>query len=481
MGSTQSHEECVTHDENLHAKSDIATAEAAPAPRPELVQPQAEPSPLVSPQPAPKLSADWERSTTSSSEPSSMEPLPEEAPEGCSFPVLDTSKLPECLLKSNFSAIRFRKSCYFDATVRWGVKAFVPYNHMLLPCGFTTPLDEYQSLRNDVCLWDVASERQIELLGPDAFKLAEILTPRPIAGMKVGECRYAMITDAEGMVLNDPIVLKLSEDRYWLSIADSDLLLWIKGLAVGRGLDVRVTEAAVSPLAVQGPKSVLLMRDLFGDWVDDLKFYHFRQTSFDGIPMLLARSGWSPERGYELYLQDESRGDELWEKIMEAGHKYLITPGVPNQIRRMEGGLLSYGTDVTSSHSAMELGLPPRWCSAAKDAEFIGKAALKRLAEEGGPKRQVVGLEFCSSESEGLEQALCPLFRSWRVLAESGGIGTVGEVTSVVYSPAIGARIAIATLATEVSEAGGEVSVEMPSGSLARAIVRKLPFMPRAP
>mmetsp|Transcript_42294 Transcript_42294/g.92452 ORF Transcript_42294/g.92452 Transcript_42294/m.92452 type:complete len:480 (-) Transcript_42294:38-1477(-) len=479
MGSTQSHEECVTHDENLHAKSDIATAEAAPAPRPELVQPQAEPSPLVSPQPAPKLSADWERSTTSSSEPSSMEPLPEEAPEGCSFPVLDTSKLPECLLKSNFSAIRFRKSCYFDATVRWGVKAFVPYNHMLLPCGFTTPLDEYQSLRNDVCLWDVASERQIELLGPDAFKLAEILTPRPIAGMKVGECRYAMITDAEGMVLNDPIVLKLSEDRYWFSIADSDLLLWIKGLAVGRGLDVKVTEPDVSPLAIQGPKSLSLMRDLFGDWVDDLKFYHFRETTLDGIPMVVARSGWSPERGYELYLQDGSRGDELWERIMEAGRMYSIKPGVPNQIRRMEGGLLSYGSDVTSAHNVMELGLPPKWCSAAKTADFIGKAALKRLAENGGAQRQVMGLEFCG-RGEGLEQNLGPLFKSWKVVA-SDGEGDLGEVTSLCHSPGMGAYIAIATLKSEASEAGGEVYVETPHGILARAVVRKLPFMPRAP
>ena len=142
--------------------------------------------------------------------------------------------------------------------------------------------------------------------------------------MKVGECRYAMLTDEKGHVINDPVALKLADDRYWFSIADSDVLFWAKGLALGRGLDVCVSEAAVSPLAVQGPKSTDLVRDLFGSWVDDLKFYHFRQTELDGIPMLLARSGWSPERGYELYLQDESRGDELWERMMAAGQKYAI-------------------------------------------------------------------------------------------------------------------------------------------------------------
>jgi aminomethyltransferase len=488
MGSVQSNEECITHDEIVSAKKDIAVAEGpwvetdAPTLGSDLEQPQGEPSPWTGPDQSPKLFVGSEQSTPRS-QPSSIEPLPETLADGCSDPEPEPWKPPECLFKSNFSALRFLKSCYFDATVRWGLKAVAPYNHMLLPIGFTSVEEECENLRNNVCLWDVAVERQIELFGKDALKLAEMLTPRPLASMKVGECRYAMITDPDGMVLNDPVVLKLSEDRYWFSIADSDLLLWIKGLAVGRGLDVRVTEAAVSPLAVQGPKSVLLMRDLFGDWVDDLKFYHFRETSLDGIPMLLARSGWSPERGYELYLQDESRGDELWEKIMEAGQKYSITPGVPNHIRRIEGGLLSYGQDVTSRHSAMELGLPLKWCSAAKDADFIGKAALKRLAEEGGPKRQVVGLEFRTSEGEDLEQKLCPPFRPWRVLAsnaESGDIGAVGEVTSVCYSPVLGAHIAIATLSAEASKAGGEVSVETPSGSVARALVRKLPFMPRA-
>jgi len=384
--------------------------------------------------------------------------------------------LPDCLLRTNFSALRFRKSCYFDATVRWGVQGFTPYNHMLLPIGFTSPEEEYRSLCNDVCLWDVAAERQVELAGADALKLAEMVTPRPLGTMKAGEARYAMITDEAGMVLNDPVVLKLAEDRYWFSLADSDILLWIKGLAIAHRLDVCVTEPAVSPLAVQGPKSLALMRDLFGDWVDELKFYHFKAVELDGVPMLLARSGWSPERGYELFLQDESRGDELWERIMSAGKKYNIRPGVPNQIRRIEGGMLSYGSDMTPEHSVLELGLPKKWCSPDKAADFVGKAALQRLVAEGAPRRSVVGLQF--SADEGDDAGLGPLWKPWKVQAADSG-DAIGFVTSVCFSPAVGAHLAIATIDVESSADGTAVTVETTGLGPRSAVVRKLPFLPR--
>jgi aminomethyltransferase len=298
--------------------------------------------------------------------------------------------------------------------------------------------------------------------------------------MKVGECRYAMMTDEKGHVINDPVVLKLADDRYWFSIADSDVLFWAKGLALGRGLNVRVSEAPVSPLAVQGPKSTDLMRDLFGSWVDDLKFYHFRETDLDGIPMLLARSGWSPERGYELYLQDESRGDELWERVMAAGQKYSISPGVPNHTRRMEGGLLVYGCDITSAHSVLELGLPPKWCSGDKAADFMGKAAIRELIESGGPQRRVVGLEFLVAGA-GVGE-LDPLVKPWKIFRavdEKPSDIVVGHVSSACFSPTLEAHIAIATVTSEKSNPGDEVYVETPTGCR-HAVVRKLPFMPRA-
>lgn len=222
------------------------------------------------------------------------------------------------------------------------------------------------------------------------------------------------------------------------------------------------------------------MRDLFGSWVDDLKFYHFRQTELDGIPMLLARSGWSPERGYELYLQDESRGDELWERMMEAGSKYSISAGAPNHPRRVEGGLLVYGCDITSSHSVLELGLPPKWCSGDKAADFMGKAAIHKLIENGGPKRRVVGLEFLVAGA-GVGE-LDPLVKPWKVLQaveDRPSEMAAGCVSSACFSPALEAYIAIATLTSEASNPGDRVYVETPTGCR-EAIVRKLPFMPRA-
>jgi aminomethyltransferase len=322
-------------------------------------------------------------------------------------------------------------------------------------------------------------ERQIEVAGEDALQLVELLTPRVLGSMKVGEARYAIMTDDQGMVINDPVVLRVGEEKYWFSIADSDMLFWIKGLALGRGLNVKVTEPDVSPLAVQGPKSLPLMKELFGDWVEDLKSFQFRATDLDGIPMLLCRSGWSPERGYELFLMDGSRGDELWEKVMAAGQKYSIKPGCPNHIRRIEGGMLSFGNDVSPQNSILELGLPEKWCFTDKP-EFLGKAAIKELSESGGPKQKVVGLEFEKTAVE--DRNVGPLMKPWDVLAvdNEGKTVVVGWVTSVVFSPAMETHLAIATVSAEMSSAATEVLVDTAVGDRRSAFVRKLPFMPRA-
>jgi len=270
------------------------------------------------------------------------------------------------------------------------------------------------------------------------------------------------------MIINDPVVLKLAENRFWFSIADSELILWVKAIAWARDLDVSIKEASVSPCAVQGPKAHVLLQELFGDWVGDLKYYMFRQTSLDGIPMVLARSGWSPERGYELYLQDESRGDELWERLMEAGQKYGIKPGVPNQIRRIEGGMLNYGSDITSEHNALELGLPKRMVD--KAGEFIGKDALHKIAAGGGPKRGIVGVEL---PGPALKTSM---IRPWKV-RDAGG-DHVGSLTSFCYSPMLGANIGMGTVSLEATAPGTPVLLDTPNG-LSEAVVRKLPFMKR--
>jgi len=258
------------------------------------------------------------------------------------------------------------------------------------------------------------------------------------------------------------------------------MLYWIKGIALGRGLKVKVSQPDVSPLAVQGPKSLPLMKELFGDWVEELKYFNFRETELDGIPMVLCRSGWSPERGYELFLQDGSRGDELWEKIMAAGQKYGIKPGRPNLIRRVEGGMLSFGVDITTEHNVLELGLPPMWNGAKKEADFLGKAAIMSLLEAGGPKKRIVGLQLHACDVE--DRNLGPMMKPWDVFAvdEMGDDTVVGKVTSIIFSPVMRTHIAIATLTTEMTNAGMEVVVDTACGGRRTAVVRKLPFMPRA-
>lgn len=380
---------------------------------------------------------------------------------------------------------RFRKSCFFNSTVRHGVKDFTTYNHMLFPLGYYGQEADYEHMKKHVSIWDVAVQRQVELVGPDALKLLELLTPRAMADMKVGQCRYAVIIDEEGKVLNDPVALRLAEDRFWLSAADSDLEFWARGVALGKNLDVKVFEAKVSPLDVLGPKSLELLTELFGEWIADLKYFTFRETELDGIPIVLARSGWSPERSYELYLQDESRGEELWEKIMEAGQKYCIRPGVPNQYRRIEGGMLNFGeeSDITRSHNALELGLPARWCSScAKAGDFIGKAALRRIEEEGGPTRKVVGLKLLDGNQDPVQP---PQLRPRRVYSKVVGEGEkpqledIGMVTSLCFSPELGVNIGIATLNIAFTKIGTEVLVDMLDTPPRLAEVSAMPFLPR--
>jgi len=452
-------------------------AELSPL-RKSLPQPQQEPSPLHSSlqDPSPLHNDEFgqlpEPMSRSDSEPAS-EPTPPRSP----TQELGTAHatIPEALFKTNLASLRFKKSPYFDATLRWGAQSFQPYNHILMPQVFSSEEDECENLRNNVCLWDVSCERQIEVSGKDALQLAEMLTPRILGSMKVGEARYAVMTDEQGMVINDPVVLKIAEDRYWFSIADQDMLYWIKGIALGRGFEVKVFDADVSPLAVQGPKSLPLMKDLFGEWVEELKYFHFREAELDGIRMMVCRSGWSPERGYELFLMDGSRGDELWEKVMAAGQKYSIKPGRPNLIRRLEGGMLSFGVDVTPEHNVLELGLPPKWCGPDKAPEFLGKAAIKQIVESGGPQKRIVGLKLHDCDAK--DRNLGPMMKPWDVL-ENGIV--VGKVTSITFSPVMEAHIAIATLKTDMSSVGTEVCIDTASGGVRKATVQKLPFMPRA-
>lgn len=359
---------------------------------------------------------------------------------------------------------QIRKSPYFDATVRWGATAFSVYNHMYIPREFGDPEQNFWNLVNEAILCDVAAERQVEITGPDAATFVQRLTPRDLSEMAVGQCKYILITNADGGILNDPILLRLAENHFWISLADSDILLWAQGVAINSELDVTIREPDVSPLQLQGPQSGEIMKTLFGDDIMDLRYYWLRELELNGIPLIVSRTGWSSELGYELYLQDGTRGDELWETIMAAGLPFGLKPGHTSAIRRIEGGMLSYHADADMGTNPYELGMD-RLVNPDMEADFIGKAALQRIRDNGVSRKQV-GLRIEGAPLKGPNTSFWPLSHQGE---------TVGKVTSAVYSPRLERNIALAMVAVEHSALGTELDVQTLSGP-ARAVVIDKPF-----
>jgi aminomethyltransferase len=356
-----------------------------------------------------------------------------------------------------------RKSPYFDATIADGVASFSVYNHMFAPAHFGDPEGEYRALLDNVVIWDVSCERQVELAGPGAEQLMRYLTPRDITGTAIGQGKYVPICDYDGNLINDPVLQKLSDDCFWLSIADSDILLWAGAIAAERGLDVRVTEPDASPLGVQGPRADDVVADLFGDWVRELKYFWFRETELDDVPVLLARSGWSKQGGFELYLRDAQRGTELYDRVKEAGAPYGIVPGAPSDVERVESGLLSYGADARYGVNPFEAGLGA-FVDLDRDDDFVGKTALQRIAQQGVRRRRV-GFVIGGDRIGGISE--------WRNVHL--GQDVVGTVTEAVYSPRLDKNIAVGMLASEV--ANDEQRLEADIGEKRRsATVSKLPF-----
>ena len=359
---------------------------------------------------------------------------------------------------------QIQKSPYFDATVRWGAQAFSVYNHMYIPRDFGDPEQNFWNLVNDAILCDVGVERQVEITGPDAAKFTQMLTPRDLSKMAVGQCKYILITNADGGILNDPILLRLAENHFWISLADSDILLWAQGVAVHSGMDVTIREPDVSPLQLQGPKSGDVVKALFGESIMDLRYYWLREVELDGIPLIVSRTGWSSELGYELYLRDGSRGDELWEKIMAAGMPFGLKPGHTSSIRRIESGMLSYHADADITTNPYELGLD-RLVNLDMEADFIGKAALRRIRTEG-PRRKQVGLIIDGAPLKGPNTTFWPIHKDG---------AAIGKVTSAIYSPRLEQNIALAMVSADSAFVGAEVEVITGVGS-ARAMIVDRPF-----
>ena len=359
---------------------------------------------------------------------------------------------------------QIRKSPFFDSTVKWGATGFSVYNHMYIPRDFGNPEKNFWNLIEKSILCDVAVERQVEITGPDAYKFIQLITPRDLSKLSIGQCKYVLIVNERGGIINDPVLLRLGENHFWLSLADSDVLLWSQGVAVNSKLKVNISEPDVSPLQLQGPTSKKIMIKLFGEDIKDLKYYWFRECELDSIPLIVSRTGWSSEFGYEIFLRDGSKGNELYEKIMKAGKEHGLEPGHTSSIRRIEGGMLSYHADADINTNPFELGLD-RLVYLDSKIDFIGKDSLKKIKKDG-IKRKQIGLELQCKPLTG------PNTKFWPISIDGRKIG---KVTSAVYSPRLKKNIALAMVEIDQSEIGNIMIVDIDDVKVKSLVIEK-PF-----
>ncbi|SNR35030.1 aminomethyltransferase [Haloechinothrix alba] len=368
---------------------------------------------------------------------------------------------------------RLRKSPYFWKSRAHGVAMYSVYNHTYHPRHYGDPVGEYWALLNDVTIWDVGVERQVEISGPDAFDFTNMLIPRDLSKCAVGQCKYVFITAPDGGIVNDPVLLRLEENRFWLSLADSDVGLWAMGLAHAGGWDVQIKEVDVAPIQVQGPRSREVMVDLFGESILDVPYYYLRNYTLHGMDVVVSRTGYTAELGYEIYLYNASRdAGRLWDAVWQAGEPHGMHPIGPCHIRRIEAGMLSYGSDITLDTNPMEVGYDYKWMvDLDQEADFIGKDALTRIRAEG-VSRIMVGVEIDGDPLGTYNDG--SMIERFPVLSEDGT--AVGNVTSACHSPRLERNIGLAMVPVEFSALGTKVGVETPSGLRNGEVVEK-PFV----
>ena len=375
-------------------------------------------------------------------------------------------------IKLNMSR-RIRRTPYTNRVEEHGVSDFTVVNHMLLPKGFKNTIEEdYWHLSKEVQIWDVSCQRQVQISGPDAASLIQKLTPRSIKTMEIGKCFYIPMLNENAGMINDPVLLKLDDDMFWISIADSDILLWAKGYALGLNLDVNINEPDVYPLAIQGPKSEELLVSIFGEEIKKIKFFNFRIVDFEGTKQVIARSGYSKQDGFEIYFKVHEKyfdkvemGEKLWDTIWKAGKKFNISPGCPNLIDRIEGGLMSYGNDFTRENNPFECNLE-KYCKDDVPHDFIGKQALTKIKNEG-IKQKMMGIIFDGDPCPATGQPL-------KVLSKDNK--KIGQITSGIFSPRIKKNIGLSMILKEYWNVGENVFVQTLDGGKRNGTITSLPF-----
>jgi len=375
-------------------------------------------------------------------------------------------------IKLNMSR-RIRRTPYTNRVEKHGVSDFTVVNHMLLPKRFKKSIeDDYWHLSKEVQIWDVSCQRQVQISGPDAFKLVQKMTPRSLENMEIGKCFYIPMLNENAGMINDPVLLKLEDDMFWISIADSDILLWAKGYALGLNLDVEIVEPDVYPLAIQGPKSEELLTAVFGEDIKKIKFFNFRIVDFMGTKQIIARSGYSKQDGFEIYFKTHEQyfdnvemGEKLWDTIWEAGKKFNISPGCPNLIDRIEGGLMSYGNDFTGENNPLECNLE-KYCKKNVSHDFIGKSALTKIHNDG-VKQRMKGIIFEGDPCSGIGQPL-PVFSKDNKM--------IGQITSGIYSPRVRKNIGLSMILKEYWDEGQDVIVQTLDSQKNNGTITSLPF-----
>lgn len=363
----------------------------------------------------------------------------------------------------------YRRSPYFEATRRHGCKSWGLYNHMLLPTLYDDPVTEYEALVGGVTLWDVAVERCIEVAGPDAFDLVNLVTCRDLTKVGPMQARYALLTAPWGGIVNDPVLLRLDENRFWLALADSDALLYLAGVAGARGMDARIAETDVAPMQVQGPRSKDVIRDLFGDAVADLRYYGCGQAEVDGIEVVVSRTGWTCEVGFEVYLLDPTRGDELFERVFGAGEPYGMRVTAPSEARRIEAGIFNYGSDIRIEDTPLHVTGLERLVEWDQEADFLGRSRLEEIRDGNLVDRKLVGLEIGGEpmRDEGALNDFWPLYDA---------DARVGRITAGTWSPRLEKNIGYGWVPIRWVQIGSALEAETPRGRVP-AVVAPLPFV----